>query len=245
MKKYCERILKLRESKGLTQAELAKKLSELSTDGKSVSREMVNLWEKGSRDLKTSQIIIICKFFNVTADYLLGLSDCMSVESDVQAACKVTGLSEKAIENIMCSYMKFPIDFQNHLLQCCNASGKGKQETQDLLDFFREIDVENKEIVNRFFESNYFCEAMNHIQESCKNFKRANDFEEIKKFQLENQTEHNEAWQEELFCKYREKCNALNAYRAFLMEAYDKIKEFVENICQEDFRHDETNSQPE
>lgn len=100
MKKYCERILKLRESKGLTQAELAKKLSELSTDGKSVSREMVNLWEKGSRDLKTSQIIIICKFFNVTADYLLGLSDCMSVESDVQAACKVTGIEEKAIMEI-------------------------------------------------------------------------------------------------------------------------------------------------
>lgn len=121
MKKYCERILKLRESKGLTQAELAKKLSELSTDGKSVSREMVNLWEKGSRDLKTSQIIIICKFFNVTADYLLGLSDCMSVESDVQTACKVTGLSEMAIENVSNSPIFKPDWYKENLLEICCA----------------------------------------------------------------------------------------------------------------------------
>lgn len=97
-KKYAERIRILRESQGLTQADLAAELTKVSADGKSVSREMVNLWENGSRDLKTSQMITLCKYFNVTADYLLGLSEIQSTDADMQTACKVTGLNPVSIE---------------------------------------------------------------------------------------------------------------------------------------------------
>ena len=48
-KKIGERIKKLREEKGETQAEVAKKLN--------VKRETVNHWENGERDLKTEYTI--------------------------------------------------------------------------------------------------------------------------------------------------------------------------------------------
>lgn len=52
---------------------------------------------KGTRTPNTEQIIKIAKFLDVSADYLLGLSDAMTIDADIQTACKVTGLSQKAI----------------------------------------------------------------------------------------------------------------------------------------------------
>ena len=64
---YGKRIRELRTEKVLTQAELAKILN---TTQKSISK-----YETQTLDLNTATIISLCKFFNVSADYLLGLSD--------------------------------------------------------------------------------------------------------------------------------------------------------------------------
>lgn len=57
-----ERIRKLREEKGLTQQQLAKKMY--------VKRETVNQWENETRDLKTGYTISLADFFGVTCDYI-------------------------------------------------------------------------------------------------------------------------------------------------------------------------------
>lgn len=64
---YGSRIRELRNEKGITQAALAKILN---TTQKSISK-----YELEMLDLSTDMIIKICKFFNVSADYLLGLED--------------------------------------------------------------------------------------------------------------------------------------------------------------------------
>lgn len=40
----------------------------------------------------------LAKYFNVSADYLLGLSDVLSVDIDMKAVCDYTGLSQEAVE---------------------------------------------------------------------------------------------------------------------------------------------------
>jgi transcriptional regulator with XRE-family HTH domain len=45
--------------------------------------------------------VYLAKYYNVSTDYLLGLTETSSIEPDIQNACKVTGLSEKAIEKII------------------------------------------------------------------------------------------------------------------------------------------------
>src|SRR5574344_578997 len=86
-------IRELREIAGESQEQLAVAIE-------APNRETIARWENGSRDLKREYIIAIARHFNVSTDYLLGLSDAPSVNLDIQNACKVTGLSEKAVQNL-------------------------------------------------------------------------------------------------------------------------------------------------
>ena len=60
----------------------------------------VSYFCKGTRTPNTEQIIKIAQFLDVSADYLLGLSEAMTINEDIQTVCKVTGLSEIAIRNL-------------------------------------------------------------------------------------------------------------------------------------------------
>ncbi|MBQ7372953.1 MAG: helix-turn-helix transcriptional regulator [Clostridia bacterium] len=64
---YGLRIKELREQKGLSQKQLAKLLGSTQTK--------ISKYEREAVDLSTKQILLICKIFNVTSDYLLGRSD--------------------------------------------------------------------------------------------------------------------------------------------------------------------------
>ena len=61
---YGNKIKELRTEKGLTQSELAIKLQ--------TSQRNISKYELELLDLNTELIINICKFFEVSADYLLG-----------------------------------------------------------------------------------------------------------------------------------------------------------------------------
>ena len=65
--KIANRIKELRKEKGLTQKELAKLVSKSETG--------VASWEQGLSEPNVNDIRLLCKIFNVSADYLLGLED--------------------------------------------------------------------------------------------------------------------------------------------------------------------------
>ena len=67
MKVFAERLTQLRKSRGLSQATLAKDIS--------VRLGIICYWETGKSDPTAPKIVKVAKYFNVTADYLLGLSD--------------------------------------------------------------------------------------------------------------------------------------------------------------------------
>ena len=67
MVKYTERLRELREDHDLTQAELGKLLNK--------SQQGYNHIEAGRAELKIDDLIKLCKFYNLSADYLIGLTD--------------------------------------------------------------------------------------------------------------------------------------------------------------------------
>ena len=66
-KKYHERIKNLREDHDLTQTEVAQYLH--------IAQTTYSQYELGKRSIPVDYIIALCKFYHVSADYILGLSD--------------------------------------------------------------------------------------------------------------------------------------------------------------------------
>lgn len=81
MKMTADRIRVLREARGWTQAELARRLS--------ITRNGVNSWEQGLSMPSPACLVDLAKLFSVSTDYLLGVERLETVN--------VTGLNEEDI----------------------------------------------------------------------------------------------------------------------------------------------------
>ena len=64
---YRTRIRNVREDRDLTQAEVGQVLQK--------SQQGYNHIEAGRAELKIEDLIRLCKFYNLTADYLIGITD--------------------------------------------------------------------------------------------------------------------------------------------------------------------------
>ena len=64
---YIKRIRDLREDNDKTQQEIADMLG--------TSQTMYARYERGANELPLRHLIALCKYYGVSADYLLGLSD--------------------------------------------------------------------------------------------------------------------------------------------------------------------------
>ena len=67
MEKFSERLKELRTEKGITQDMLAQATG--------LSQSALANWENGKRSPTATAIITLAKYFNVTTDYLLGMTD--------------------------------------------------------------------------------------------------------------------------------------------------------------------------
>ena len=93
-----DRYATLREEKGLTISQLSK---EICCNPKTIS-----FYENGSRAMPTNVVLKYSEYFNISADYLLGLTDCPqkinnNADYNCRIACDYTGLSKTEIENII------------------------------------------------------------------------------------------------------------------------------------------------
>ena len=88
---FADRFIELRGKR--TQDEFAKFLG--------ISRPTVGFYESGQRIPDALVLRQIAEKCNVSADYLLGLTDEKTPEQDIQAICKKTGLSERSLAQII------------------------------------------------------------------------------------------------------------------------------------------------
>ena len=64
---FCERLKELRQEKNVGQVKLAESIG--------VSKGVISLWENGLREPSMSSLILIARFFEVSIDYLVGMTD--------------------------------------------------------------------------------------------------------------------------------------------------------------------------
>ena len=67
MKNFNESLKEVRIEKNISQSQLAKDTG--------LSQSAISFWESGERLPSIQAIIILAKYYNVSSDYLLGLTD--------------------------------------------------------------------------------------------------------------------------------------------------------------------------
>lgn len=89
---FATRLGLLRNSINMSQEQLASALE--------IDRGTIAKYETQSRIPSYEHLTLFAKYFKVSTDYLLGISDVQSNDTDMQAVCAYTGLSEEAVKNI-------------------------------------------------------------------------------------------------------------------------------------------------
>lgn len=88
-----ERIKYLRCNSLLSQTDLANKLGR--------KREEITMYETGARNIDINTLKEVAKIFNVSTDYLLGITEFESISTDNIAIHNLLGLSDEAINNLI------------------------------------------------------------------------------------------------------------------------------------------------
>lgn len=99
-----DKIKTLREGKGWTQVELARRLG--------ITRNGVNSWEQGLSMPSPACLVDLAGVFSVSTDYLLGV--------DANAAINVTGLSDRdiAVLTVLVDRLRSHLDCREQKAAC-------------------------------------------------------------------------------------------------------------------------------
>lgn len=129
---FAERLTQLREDSGLSRQKVA--------DDLQISRASLEYYEKAKRAPDIEILHKIAEYFNTSSDYLIGRAPDKTIDMELQAVCKYTGLSEKAIHNLTeMKENKFKVNllFEN-------------KAVEDIIRHLSEI--ERLEIAKRYFD---------------------------------------------------------------------------------------------
>lgn len=91
---FAQRLTEAMKKRGENQTTLAEKIT---TKYVTIQRQTISLYMNGQSRPDTERLTAIAKVLDVSADWLLGLSDVMSANFAIQEICQQTGLAETIV----------------------------------------------------------------------------------------------------------------------------------------------------
>ncbi len=143
---FAQRLRDLIDERNLTLPELAKQLN--------TTRQSIGQWKNGDTVPNIIMLKTIAEYFNVSADYLIGIEDCKT--HTVSNISDQIGLSEKTIKNL--KSMQYPTEDELKKLYGVYADSKNiidKAKTQK--------DYTKRKNLNKLFEDKNFIEIITLI----------------------------------------------------------------------------------
>lgn len=135
---FATRLREIMKERGVNQTSLADKIT---TQYVTIQRQTISLYMNGQSKPDTERLTVLAKTLDVSADWLLGLSDVQSRDGELKQVCNYTGLSEDAIKNI------------------CFAH----EVERDISTAGTKVAFSGSFFVNRFFESPEFYKALQYV----------------------------------------------------------------------------------
>lgn len=143
---FKDRLKELIDKSEFNQREVAEEIG--------ISKQTISFYVNGKRLPDIDTVYKLSKFFQISSDYLLGLSDVHSFDLDVKAIHETIGLSDKAIEKLKGYHKYLPgvlIPVLSELIECeaepdalslmekYNAiTTISDEERQDILDYYED-----------------------------------------------------------------------------------------------------------
>ena len=127
------RLLSLREEKGISQEQVAQLLN--------VTRQAYSRYERGERELGYSALQKLSQFFDVSVDYLLGFSELFYPDRLNTVASTIAPISSDYTETerqLIKEFRKLPADSRKLVLRMVgidSASQEGKKKAWFNIDF--------------------------------------------------------------------------------------------------------------
>ncbi|MCH5299007.1 MAG: helix-turn-helix transcriptional regulator [Ruminococcus sp.] len=173
-----DNIKKMRKEKGYTQVQLADLLF--------CNRQKIADWERGKTSPSVDDLVNLSKVFEVSTDYILGLTDAKTDDYDKQFVCDYTGLSE----NFISDFLYEGLDIRNYLLHFLNSIGNSEDLSNafdsmlwylnDYITAVEKLKAIYSETKNKTFEE-FVTDTNTQLAIS-----KANDEKDISKFRLED-----------------------------------------------------------
>ena len=117
---FATRLRELMKERGTNQTKLSAQI--LEEQGQVMQRQTISQYMNGQSKPDTERLTLLCRALDISADYLLGLSEVQSFNVDIKAVCKYTGLSEKAVKAI--------VDLNEYADLCCENADKDDEDSE-------------------------------------------------------------------------------------------------------------------
>ncbi|WKY47055.1 helix-turn-helix transcriptional regulator [Eubacteriaceae bacterium ES3] len=125
-----------------------------AADGIGITRQAVSLYTTGQRTPDINTLYKICGYFEVSADYLLGIAEQRTSDIDEKKISEITGLSDKAIRRLK-SYKKYLpgvlIPALNELIEY-EQDGKLLATFKDYSEFSTLSSKEKEDLINDLYQ---------------------------------------------------------------------------------------------
>ncbi len=126
------RIRALIADSGATQNQIAKEIG--------VTRQSISQYCDGSTVPNADKLLKLAQYFNVSADYLLGITNAKTIDKDVQFICEYTGLNESVIGSLA------DRELPNYIAELLNLFSKSYQTEYLCKSIINYLNTENLEI---------------------------------------------------------------------------------------------------
>lgn len=209
---------------------IAKRLRELVTDTTVLAKHLdcsiqaINQYKQGTSQPKIENIIKIAEFYNVSVDYLFGITETKNRDTTIQAVCEETGLSEQAVQNVSLYQKQFYRrkvkefkDDSRNMIIAQNKFLSSKQYDRFMCEFKNFLQTQTEFVMKRKYAE------QNFDREKLEAYKRLE-----KKFTREEEEELWAQW------KFIEETNHLQESEKFRMYVLiESFKEIILKIVQE------------
>lgn len=148
--KFGDNLFNTRKSKKVSQNQIAELCN--------VSRQSVSDWETGKSQPDFVNLVKIAQHFNVSTDFLLGLTDVSSTNKATKELCSTLGLSETAID-ILSEDENSPLAIEiTEMLEVISEDDKREESTTNLIhNVTEDIRLTINKLIDDYAAHNPWC----------------------------------------------------------------------------------------